>query len=67
MAFAPPAAVSGTYTITPANFTLTSISNSGAPKGFHVYVWYEGEDADCINANAYSNNISLEIDHAIVG
>ena len=57
--------VEGAYTITPASFKLTSMSNSGAPKGFHVFVWYEGEDAGCINANAFSNSIQIGISHSI--
>lgn len=62
-----PDADGNSYTIEAAEVTLTSISDEdGAPKGYHVFVWYEGEDANCINANAYSNTLSLVIDHAIV-
>ena len=58
--------VEGKYTITPDAFTLTSMSHEdGATKGFNIFVWYEGEDAGCINANAYSNNLQIALSHSI--
>lgn len=51
------------YTVTVPQLSLTN----NVAKNLDIYVWYDGEDGACVNANAIVNQLTVKIAYDIAG
>ena len=45
------------------SFVTAAFQVTPTAKNVHIYVWYDGQDAACINANATTNAITINADY----